>query len=339
MPSFPPGKDPKHEIHAVSLTTSSSAPWIIFANSLLTDWTMWSYVVPVLLDLPSSIKDGDGTTYNILLHSQRGHGLSTLPPPTEGRERLTTIPLLATDIVNLLEAIDISTPVHSVIGVSQGGAAALAFATLYGDKTRSIVVCDTAAQTPAGNKEAWEERIRLACGTLAGSRITENTSPADYAQQVGMRKLAEVTVSRWFPEGSACHSPLSGGNETANVRTFWVKEMISRTSLNGFIHGARALGSYDVLALPSPLDRDGSIKTLFTTNVAKVLLLAGKLDGGGKVGNGLRALREKWNEAMKRAEGQSYPSVEFVELDNSGHLPMVDSPHAFCGAVASFLSS
>jgi len=289
----------------------------------------------VLLDLPSSIKDGDGTTYNILLHSQRGHGFSTLPPPAEGQERLTTIPLLATDIVNLLEAINISTPVHSVIGVSQGGAAALAFATLYGDKTRSIVVCDTAAQTPAGNNEAWEERIRLASGKLAGA-----ASPADleeYAQQIGMRKLAEVTVSRWFPEGSACHGSLSG-NETANVRTFWVKEMISRTSLNGFIHGARALGSYDVLALPSPLDH-GNIKTLFTTNVAKVLLLAGKLDGGGKVGNGLRALRETWKETIKRAEGQSYPSVGFVELDNSGHLPMVDSPQAFCGAVVSFLSS
>lgn len=294
--------------------------------------------MPMFLDLPSSMKDGHSTTYNILLHSQRGHGLSTLPPLTEGQERLTTIPLLATDIISLLEDINIPTPVHSVIGVSQGGAVALAFATLYGDKTQSVVVCDTAAQTPAGNKEAWEERIRLACGRSTEKRFSAEMEE-DYARQIGMRKLAESTVSRWFPEDFSCHCTLSG-SETANVRTLWVKEMISRTSLNGFIHGARALGSYDVLEISSPLD-DGKLKTLFDTDVAKVLLIAGKLDGGGKVANGLKALQEKWNDAIKQkhGEGRLYRSVEFVELDKSGHLPMVDSPMAFCGVVESFISS
>jgi pimeloyl-ACP methyl ester carboxylesterase len=90
----------------------------VFSNGLNTDWRMWSIVIPRLLD----------QGYSMVLHSQRGHGESTLPPATEGQERLTTIPLQAEDIAHVLEELEIGTPVCSVIGVSQGGATTLAFA-------------------------------------------------------------------------------------------------------------------------------------------------------------------------------------------------------------------
>jgi len=54
LPSFPPVSILTHTIHAVTLTTSPTAPWLVFANSLLTDWTVWNYIIPYFLDLPSS---------------------------------------------------------------------------------------------------------------------------------------------------------------------------------------------------------------------------------------------------------------------------------------------
>ncbi|KAJ3501579.1 hypothetical protein NLJ89_g9275 [Agrocybe chaxingu] len=297
LPSFPPAPIPAHGISAVTLITSPSAPWIVFASSLLTDWSMWAYVVPYFLD----------RSCNILLHSQRGHGRSTLPPPTDGQDRLATIPLLASDIANLLEALKIPTPVDSVIGVSQGGATALAFANMYGDKTRSIVACDTAARTPAGNKDAWAVRIRLV-------RAVDGTSADEYAQRIGMGKLAKVTVPRWFPTGSICGS---AGTPEGAARARWVDGMVERTDVEGFVHGARALSDYDVTP------------GLFESKVERILLLAGDLDGSGKVGQGLQALHSSWSVVNS--------AVEFVGIDNAGHLPMIDSPELFCEAVGGFL--
>ena len=269
-------------------------------------------------------------TYNILVHSQRGHGLSTLPPPTESQEMLTTIPLLATDIKYLLEALDIPTPVHSVIGVSQGGATTLAFTALYEDMTRSIVACDTAPITPPGNQKAWESRTTLVCGSSSDGWYegNDNMDIEGYAEKVGMRKLAQITIPRWFPEGSACHP---GSGLDSDGRMLWVEEMIIKTNVKGFFHGAKALGSYDVLAIQS---HDGKVKRLFDSRVEKVLLVAGSLDGDGKVAKGMKAFREDWNVCRKE---QAQPSVEFVEIANSGHLPMIDSPEAFCEVVTSFL--
>ena len=322
-----------HTIHAVTLITSPTAPWLVFANSLLTDWTMWNYIIPYLLDLPSSTSTipnstGEKQTYNILLHSQRGHGLSTLPSPANGHALLTTIPLLATDIANLLNALSIPTPVHSIIGVSQGGAASLAFAALYGSsKTKGIVACDTAPRTPAGNKKAWAERIQLASGPLS-----EETTAEEYATHIGMRKLADVTVPRWFPASSFCATDSVDGDK----RRKWVGDMVERTKLNGFVQGAMALSDYDVLSMqPSASDQANfsEVKALLTSSVKNVLLLAGTLDGGGKVANGLRDLQSTWNAAAPDTT-----SIQFVGIDGAGHLPMIDSPEIFCQHLGKWLS-
>ncbi|KJA21809.1 hypothetical protein HYPSUDRAFT_682298 [Hypholoma sublateritium FD-334 SS-4] len=293
-------------------------------NSLLTDWTMWNYVVPYFLDPPSSQE----TAYNVLLHSQRGHGLSALRVPPSGNtaERLTTIPLLADDVCRLLEALFIPTPVHSVVGVSQGGAAALAFAAQYPSKTKSVVACDTAPQTPAGNQEAWEDRIRLVYGpTPASTVVHPDVDGSAYAKAIGMGKLADVTVPRWFPASAK------------GPQQLWIKEMITRTDVAGFAHGARALGDYDVLA-PAP-----SRAPLFDGFEGNVLLLAGSLDGGGKVASGLKSLRDKWDAHRQHRPAvqgaNTIVPVEFLEIRNAGHLPMIDFPSQFCDALTQWMQS
>lgn len=171
------------------------------------------------------------TSYNILIHSQRGHGLSTLS------SEATTIPSLATDIAHLLAQLNITTPVHAIVGVSQGGAAALSFGQSYPDLTRSVVACDTAAKTPEGNREAWAGRI----GMVYGGDMNQG---AEYAPKIGMPKLAEATVPRWFPAPSKC-----ANNDSARAeRVQWLSKMVVNTPVEGFVSGAVALSDYDLLS-------------------------------------------------------------------------------------------
>ncbi|KAF4618171.1 hypothetical protein D9613_011651 [Agrocybe pediades] len=191
LPSFPPDSISSHVIHATTIISSPDAPWLVFSNSLLTDLSMWNYIAPHF------------SSNYILLHSQRGHGQSTLPEHSS--QRPVTIPLLATDIANLLEAHSIPTPVHAVIGVSQGA---------------------SSSATPPGNKEAWEERIRL-------------------VQEDGMRKLANVTVPRWFPPDSICNP--THNSAVGQKRADWVGKIIQNTDIAGFSAGLRALSDYDLI--------------------------------------------------------------------------------------------
>ncbi|EDR09968.1 uncharacterized protein LACBIDRAFT_189781 [Laccaria bicolor S238N-H82] len=310
-----------HNLHIRTITTSPTAPWLVFANSLLTDKEMWNLVLPFFLD--------GGTGYNILLHSQRGHGLSELPSQ---HERRTTIPLLAADIHHLISTIiggraqsedgQSHSPEVHIIGVSQGGAAALAYYALYGSsategvKVKSIVACDTAPRTPPGNEVAWENRISIALDM--------------YARKVGMPKLAKVTLRRWFPAGS-------GGSPFLEAREAWLGDMVSRTPVAGFVAGARALGSYDIALPPppsplppSPLHAEAPVKES-ESDVTRVLLLAGSLDGAGKVGKELKAFAEHWADKARQEV------VEYAEVEMAGHLPMVDMPERFCKVLGAWL--
>lgn len=147
---------------------------------------------------------------------------------------------LADDIAAILESLKIPTPVHSVIGVSQGGASTLAFAVRHGKLTKSIVACDTQIKTPQANIAAWDERIAI-------------------ARKNGMKPLSEATVPRWFPAGSIF---VEGSKDHI------AREMIESTPVEGFVAGARALQGYDY---------SGSIADALKGK--KALLLAGQMDG------------------------------------------------------------
>jgi pimeloyl-ACP methyl ester carboxylesterase len=304
--------------------------WIVFANSLLTSLEMWSYIVPHFLDGSSTRK------YNLILHDQRGHGRSGLPPSLEEGDdrRQTTIPLLARDVRSLLLSREIRTlidgspasealkPVKAVVGVSQGGAAALALATLQPSehrKVQSIIACDTSAKTAAGNKGAWAERVRLVYGAEGSSDTIGDVSSSSkgnaYARKVGMGDLADVTVSRWFPTGS----PLPPS------RRAFIERMVEQTDVEGFVAGAQALGDFDLLpVLYSSLGEHGA---------ERALLLAGSLDGAGKVGAGLQRLKGDWGD--KGGVGK----VEYREVEGSGHLPMVDRPEVWAESVIAWLET
>jgi pimeloyl-ACP methyl ester carboxylesterase len=303
---------------------------------------MWGYLVPYLLhDTPDPVTGKARAPYNILMHSQRGHGKSSLPPDP------TTIPSLACDIMHLLSCLNIPVPVQAIVGVSQGGAAALAFSQMYTDQTRSVVACDTSAKTPSGNREAWARRIGMVYGDVSADAILEEgvkdgkvSKCAEYATKVGMGKLAATTVSRWFPATSRCADE---SGERAN-RAQWLREMVERTPVDGFVAGAGALSDYDLVDgqlsrtigfsfLTIFLFPGNQSSSLYESPIEHVLLIAGSLDGNGAVGNGMRRLAEDWN--AKRSVGRP---VCFQEITGAGHLPMIDETEKFAEMLSGLLS-
>jgi len=281
---IPNPDSPLLTLYAVALTipSSTSRPWLIFANSLLTNTSLWSPIVPVFIS----------RGYNIILFDQRGHGRSSLPP-TE-----CTIPELGRDIGHVLDFFKIHS-VDAVIGVSQGGASALSFSIQYPGRARKIIACDTQAKTPESNKQAWDDRIKLAKGS-----------------DDGMERLAIVTAQRWFPSESCYHPASMDINSDAN-RDNPILRMVATTPLQGFERSARSLQTYNLLA-------DGllSVKT-------PTLLVAGELDGDGAISKALQKLTEDWT-----SEGGN---VRFAEVKSAGHLPMVGTTEQWVIIVSKFL--
>ncbi|CAO1635577.1 unnamed protein product [Parajaminaea phylloscopi] len=201
---------------------SMQAPWIVLVNSLMTNLTMWDRVVPSL-----------SQSFNVLCYDQRGHGASAVPLQP------CTVEALADDVADVLSALGVE-KCRAVVGVSQGGATALAFALRHPERVERVVANDTQAVSPEANFKAWEDRIAL-------------------ARSSGMTALARATLERWYGSGKA------GDDETKRI----VSDLIATTDVGGFEQGARALQKYDLIA-------DGLLQVLAEK---PTLLVAGECDG------------------------------------------------------------
>ena len=208
---------------------------------------------------------------------------------------------LGDDVAQILDHLAIR-QVLAVIGVSQGGAAALAFAMRHLSRTQKVVACDTQATPPAALIDFFEQQIEL-------------------ARTEGMGGLAKQTVSLWFPVGSPDHPGEPGG-----ASNFAVK-MIESTPFDGFVSGVRALETYDLLKpSPNPPQSD-FVSTLFEMKTP-TLLLAGSLDV--PLPDRLEKLANDWNGAGG--------IVKYEEIPECGHLPMLDGAEKWVASVAMFLT-
>jgi len=208
------------------------------------------------------------------------------------------MPELGRDIAHVLDYFKIQT-VEAVIGVSQGAASALSFSIQYPGRAGKIIACDTQAKAPESNKQAWDDRIKLA-----------------KSSDDGMERLAIVTAQRWFPAGSVYHSVDPDFNADGNHDNPVLK-MIATTPRQGFERSARALQTYDLLA-------DGLLRSK-----TKTLLVAGEKDGGGVISKALQQLTENWAK-----EGGN---VRFAEVKGAGHLPMVGTMKQWIQVIGGFL--
>ncbi|KAK4120419.1 alpha/beta-hydrolase [Parathielavia appendiculata] len=253
---------------------SPQAPTVAFCNSLLTSMGMWD---PLIALLKSNRPD-----LRILRYDARGrHNVPGSPPVP------ATLDMLADDLAALLSALRVPR-LHALVGVSMGGATALKFALKYPGRVGRFVACDFNVKSSDANTAAWKERIALAEGPDGG-----------------IRKLAGLTVERWFHPHTMA--------EKKDVVS-WMTDMVAANSVRGFRYSCQALWDYDM--------RDE-----MKNNTVPGLFVVGEGDGRGAL---VKAM-----DGFKGLLGPSGAELKVVPL--AGHLPMAESPKEFWDGIAGFL--
>lgn len=135
-----------------------SAPVLVFANSLGTDFRVWDGLVEEL-----------GRRYGLLRYDKRGHGLSgSTPGPYAVADHVD-------DLSALIDHLGLERIV--MVGLSVGGMIAQGLAGARPDLVSALVLCDTAHKI--GPPEMWDQRI---AAIEAG----------------GIEALADAIMERWL---------------------------------------------------------------------------------------------------------------------------------------------
>ncbi|KAL8400915.1 hypothetical protein RB594_001081 [Gaeumannomyces avenae] len=184
---------------------SPTAPTVAFCNSLLTSLHMWDELVSIIKSQRPDLR--------ILRYDTRGRHAGTPEIPA-------TLTRLADDLASVVRALRIP-KLHTLVGVSMGGATTLEFALRHPELLERFVACDCNATSSAANTAAWKERITMAESPKAG----------------GIKTLAGLTVSRWFHPDTMTKKAALASNMT---------EMVAATDVGGFKYSCQALWDYDL---------------------------------------------------------------------------------------------
>ncbi len=136
------------------------APWITFANSLVTSLEMWNAQAQML-----------SGRYRILRYDMRGHGRSATPPPPY------SIADLASDAVALWDALGVDR--SHWVGLSLGGMVGIHMAALHPARMRSLVASDCRADANEAYANVFMQRIKA-------------------TREQGMAGMVEPTLQRFF---------------------------------------------------------------------------------------------------------------------------------------------
>ena len=172
-------------------TGPEGAPAVMLSHSHFSDHRMWHPQIDAL-----------AARYRVVAYDTRGHGASGVP---KGPYSLDD---LAGDALELIDALGLG-EVH-FIGLSMGGMIGMTLALKAPGRLRSLLLCDTAAEMPAG---VWDERIAT-------------------ARAQGIEPLLEPTMARWFTPEFRASSP-----ETIA----WIRGIASGTATEGYIACAEAI--------------------------------------------------------------------------------------------------
>ncbi len=172
-------------------TGPEGAPAVMLSHSHFSDHRMWRPQIDALAE-----------RYRVIAYDTRGHGGSDVPKSP------CSLDDLADDALGLMDALGLDA-VHFA-GLSLGGMIGMTVALKTPGRVRSLLLCDTAAEMPAG---IWDERIAT-------------------ARTQGLAPLLEPTMARWFTSGFRASSP-----ETVD----WVRGVASDTTADGYIACAEAI--------------------------------------------------------------------------------------------------
>jgi 3-oxoadipate enol-lactonase len=139
----------------------SALPAMVFANSLGTDFRIWSDVAARF-----------SGRFRTVRYDKRGHGLSDCPPaPYSINNHID-------DLAGLLDRLGIESLV--MVGVSVGGLIGTGLAARSPDRVRALVICDSMPRF--GPPSMWDERIAA-------------------IRKGGIAALRDAILERWFPPG------------------------------------------------------------------------------------------------------------------------------------------
>jgi 3-oxoadipate enol-lactonase len=145
------------------------APWLTFANSLVTSLEMWDEQARALKD-----------RYRVLRFDMRGHGRSGAPTPPY------TIAELASDVLGLWGALGIDR--SHFVGLSLGGMIGIHLAARRPEKFRSLIATDCRAEANEAYQGVFVERIRT-------------------TRDKGMAGMVEPTMVRFFTPAFVTANP------------------------------------------------------------------------------------------------------------------------------------
>jgi 3-oxoadipate enol-lactonase len=157
-----------------------NAPWLTFANSLVTSLEMWDEQARALND-----------RYRVLRYDMRAHGRSDTPEPPY------TIAQLAMDAHGLWGALGVDK--SHWVGLSLGGMIGVYLAARYPQKFRSFVGADFRPDANEAYQNVFVERIRV-------------------TREQGMAGMVEPTLARFFSPAFAAANPATIDRFRAMIR-------------------------------------------------------------------------------------------------------------------------
>ncbi|MEK9753069.1 MAG: 3-oxoadipate enol-lactonase [Rhodospirillaceae bacterium] len=198
------------------------APVLMLSNSLMSNHTMWDSQIEALT-----------ASFRVLRYDTRGHGASAVPAGPY------TMSMLGEDAAALMAVLGLER-VH-FMGLSMGGMIGQYLGANYGDRLKSLILCDTACVMPP--RELWDDRVFQ-------------------ARKSGLGAAVEVTLGRWFTE--PFRTP---NNPVGNPVTEKIAEMIRTTDVEGFAGCCAAI-------------RDMDQQPLLARIKVPTLVVVGELDPG-----------------------------------------------------------
>jgi len=212
--------------------------------------------------------------YRCIRYDKRGHGLSDSPPAPYAMDDHVG------DLARLLDRLGIGQAV--IVGASVGGPIAMGLAARRPELVKALVLCCTSAKI--GTADLWNERI------------------AD------IERNGIAAINRGLETGR-----YSQRFQTERAAAFrGLRNMIERTTLDGFVGTAAALRDADYTEAAKNLD-------------VPTLLLAGGEDRLAPVD-------------VVRATHALIPNSRFEVVDGVGHLPFLEEPRATASVIKDFLA-
>jgi 3-oxoadipate enol-lactonase len=158
---------------AYTLEGPTNAPVMVLSNSLGTSMSMWDPQASVL-----------GQRFRVLRYDTRGHGPSSLGQTARDGISACTLDDLGSDVLALLDALDIETA--SFCGISLGGLTGLWLGVHAAERLTRLIVANSAAKI--GTESGWIDRAAI-------------------VRSRGMDAVADGAASRWFTPAFCTTAP------------------------------------------------------------------------------------------------------------------------------------